>query len=195
MERRCLAVIACLLAIGPIGCGGNGGGSTPASRAGDSDLPKGSIGMAAPIDGYVVARRVGPVRIQAGPHILAARPCVEGGREGLSVINLLPETAAPDCLRVGRDQRILVVNRTGAFGPSGRSVVTFRLADYEARIAPQEAALFPAPVGRYLALGLHAPKVTGAPGADVLVVRTRCIFHGPEPRAARLHRRPISWCF
>jgi hypothetical protein len=134
--------------------------------------------MTAPIKAYVVARRRGPTHVQRAPRAIAASPCYGGGNGGLAVIGLFSDTPEPKCLLASPGERILVVNRSGAFFKRDRAMSFLRLGDYVAHIGPQEAALFPAQVGTYLGYGLHEfGGRSGVATPGVLVVRPKCNMH------------------
>jgi hypothetical protein len=189
MGRKWIVAMACLIALDVAGCGGSAS-STHRKVAPAPEVVEDGVGMSAPIRGYVVARRHGPAHIQPGPHILDALPCFGGGSDGVAMVGLFSDTPEPKCLRVSPGQRILVVNRSGAFFRHEEGPAFLRLGDYTARIGPQQAALFPAPVGTYLGLGLHefgGHSVVATPG--VLVVRPKCNRHPGGIRG------PLSPCF
>jgi hypothetical protein len=178
-----------LLIAGALICGGCGSGSDSTSSVA-SHRSRG-VGMSAPIERFKVARRDGGgPAIEPGRHMLAAAPCLSTGGDGIAPVELFPEVSSPRCLLVAPGERILVANRTGAFQRRSAVSVTVRLGDYVARLAPQQAAFFPSPVGTFLAAGLHGLRVHGAPGPSVLVVKRRCAPGGKEP--PRL--QPIKRC-
>jgi hypothetical protein len=148
--------------------------------------------MGAPISVFKVAARHGIARaIEPGRHTLAAAPCSGAGGHGIAIVQLLSEVPDPRCLAVTPEERILVVNRTGAFHRRSAVSVTVRLGAYSARLAPQQAAIFAAPVGAYLATGLHGLRAKRVPGPAVLVVKRRC---APPGRPLRM-LKPIGRCF
>jgi hypothetical protein len=188
MGCRTLAALGCLAAVLIAGCGGSGGASER-TKAPEPEIVEDGIGMTAPIKGRVVARRQGAPHVQRGPHGLAANPCFGVGDKGVAVIGLFSDTPEPKCLRVAPGQRILVVNRSEAFFRHDRTVEHLKLGNYTATIGPQQAALFPAKVGSYLAPGLHEFGGSGrlaTPG--VMVVRPRCNRHPGSPPPQQFKR-------
>ena len=109
----------------------------------------------------------------------------------MAVVQLLSDVPSPRCLVVTPGERILVVNRSAAFRRRAAVAVTVRLGAYSVRLAPQQAAVFPAPVGTYLSNGLHGLRASPLPGPSVMVVRRRC---APRNRPLRL-LKPIERCF
>lgn len=179
-----------ILAIVALVCGGCGSGSDSTAPTSSTRSP--GVGMGAAIERFKVARRdSGAPAIEPGRHVLGAAPCLGAGSDGVASVELFPELPSPRCLLVGPGERILVVNRTGAFHRRSAVPVTVRLGSYSARLNPQQAAFFPLPVRAFLATGLHGLRVEGgAPGPGVLVVKRRC---APGVRDA-LKLKPLKRC-
>lgn len=182
MGRKSLPASLTLLAIVALcGCG-SGSGSTgqkaPSSARKTKSARASSQGwIKGPINGTTAARRLpsSPGR-EPGIPSLPAAPCSPTA-PGLATVYLLPDVPAPRCLRVTPSQRIRFVNRSGAFRQKP-TAVAIRVGGYTARIAPNHAALFTAPVGAYLALGSHKVDVRGAPAPGLVVVAERCAGRG-----------------
>jgi hypothetical protein len=148
--------------------------------------------MSAPIEEFKVARRHGAGRAgEPGRHVLAAAPCTRTGQHGIALVHLFPEISAPRCLMVTPDERILVINRTGAFERRSAVPTAVHLGAYSAKLAPQQAAFFTAPVRIYLGTGLHSLRSSRSPGLSVLVVRGRCDPPGEAPPDLRPLKRCI----
>jgi hypothetical protein len=183
MPKRCWTALLLILTIG--GCGSE---SSPLK----APEPSPGVGMAAAINAFKVAGRHHTARaVEPGRQTLAAAPCSGTGRHGVALVQLLAGVPDPRCLVVAPRERILVVNRTGAFHRGAAVTVTVRLGAYSARLAPQQAAIFAAPVDAYLATGLHGLRTKRVPGPAILVVKRRC---APRGRPLRL-LKPIARCF
>src|SRR4051812_18130394 len=134
MPKRCWPLLLLALALG--GCGS---ASSSADEPGGG--PPRGIGMSAPIDEFKVARRQGAGRVvEPGRHSMAAAPCTGTGQHGIALVDLFPEISTPRCLMVTPDERILVINRTGAFERQSAVPITVHLGAYSAKLAPQQAA-------------------------------------------------------
>lgn len=133
----------------------------------------------APVQSIVLAHRSpeGP-RIEPGEHIQSGCSRERGGR--VKAIHIY--SGAGHCIRVEPRDRLLFVNSTdiGQDPREGNEVVV-TLGGYEARIGPGQSALFPAPAGPYLALGLHRTNThADAPAPLVMVLPEGCAIpnHG-----------------
>jgi hypothetical protein len=169
-----------------VGCGqGSGSNSTSSStpRLGAPPEParKSSpgVGMSAPVSKVIVARRTG------GRHSLVSGLQTNGASgcpdlEGRPEIGLYTDVPAPDCVRATPTQRLLVVNRSGAYRRSEGHPEVVRLGPFSARLLPQEAVLFK-PLGSFLGRGLHQVTVDGGNRGAVLVEPTNCAILRPEP--------------
>jgi hypothetical protein len=167
-----IALGAAALALGS--CGGDAGGTT--DQAGTTERP-----ISRPPPPTVVARRLGPTRVEPGRQSLPARPCSTIGRDGTTTIPIFSESGP--CARVSPGERLAFVNETG-IGPRHAGAVTIRVSigNYELRIAPQGKGLVRPPVETYLGRGSHRVRTAGAPGATVLLLPPDCAIRPPaEP--------------
>jgi Protein of unknown function (DUF4232) len=108
-----------------------------------------------PEQNLVLARRTGDgPRVTPGPHISSASPCTREVGGLVKKLYIVPDSGG--CVRVTPRDRLLIVNSTGTGAyQRGAVEVEVTLGDYEARLAPFQSALFAAPAGSYLGLGLH----------------------------------------
>jgi hypothetical protein len=75
-------------------------------------------------------------------------------------ININADVPYPRCMKVLSNQRLQVVNATN--GP-----VQVQLAQFDVQLQPDQAQLFDATVGSYLAPGVHWLRVTGGNGPEI----------------------------
>ncbi|HEY4779806.1 MAG TPA: hypothetical protein VIH47_09465, partial [Solirubrobacterales bacterium] len=195
-----LVILAAALLLSGCGAGSNStNGSTEdkeRSRADSSapEFPHG-VGQGAPISKVIVARRTGRRRgLVPGLQSNGASGCPD--LEGRPEIGLYTDVPAPDCVRATGTQRLVVVNRSGAYQRSEGHPEVVRLGPFSARLLPQQAVLF-APLGSFLGPGLHQVTVDGGNRGAVLVEPEDCAILRPEPgeplcfpegRAARRRR-------
>lgn len=88
------------------------------------------------------------------------------GEGEIASITINMDTPVPRCIRVTATQRLQVINRTS-------TQVALKLAHFDVRIVADASHLFDAPVGTYLAPGVHRLTVSGYPGsggAEIWVV-------------------------
>lgn len=170
--------ISALLALAALGCGG---GATTVQKTVTASAQS-------PVQGLVLAHRTPEApRLEPGEHLQSASGCSRerGGR--VKTIHVYPDVG--HCIRVEPRDRLLFVNSTG-IGPERREAneVVITLGSYEARIGPDQSALFPAPAGSYLARGLHRTNThADAPAPSVMVLPEGCaIPNRGLPRGAPL---------
>jgi hypothetical protein len=177
-----------LLGVLPLtaGCGlGSGSnstsGSTPRRQSAPPELARKrspGVGMSAPVSKVIVARRTGRRRSPVGLQTNGASGCPD--LEGRPEIGLYTDVPVPDCVRATRTQRLMVVNRSGAYRRSEGHPEVVRLGPFSARLLPQEAVLFK-PLGSFLGRGLHQVMVDGGNRGAVLVEPANCAILRPEP--------------
>jgi hypothetical protein len=164
--------VATLLASLAAGCGG---GTTTVERTVTTP-------SRASVQSLVIARLSSKRREpEAGEHTLGATKCAEEPGAGVQTIHVYSDLST--CVRVSPQARLLFVNSTGR-GPKHREPepVEITVGAYEASIDIGQSALFPAPVGSYLRLGLHeAGTSTTAQQPSVLVLPEGCAIKNPEP--------------
>jgi hypothetical protein len=151
--------------------------------------------MSAPVSKVIVARRTGRRRsLDPGLQVNGASGCPD--LEGRPEIGLYTDVPVPDCVRATGTQRLLVVNRSGAYRHSEGRPEVVSLGLFSARLLPQEAVLFK-PLGSFLGRGFHQVTVDGGNRGAVLVEPANCAILRPEPgeplcfpddRAGRLRR-------
>lgn len=97
-----------------------------------------------------------PILFPADSDTPAAGICATFESEVVS-LEIVLDVPAPRCAIVTADQRLEVVNRTGA-------AIGVRFAGYEFQLQDGEAHLIDAPMGAYLAPGVHNIRVTDNAG-------------------------------
>jgi hypothetical protein len=165
------------------GCGSGSGSTTAPRRKGGAEKPapgrSPGVGMSAPISKVVIAHR--SRRWSGHPPGLettGASGCQP--EEGRGVIDIYTDEPAPACVRITRRQRVLIVNRTGAFHRREGTPLLVGFGPYSARIEPQQAALF-GPVGRFFGRGLQTVTLDHRSGVGVLVLPRDCGLFRAEP--------------
>jgi hypothetical protein len=128
--------------------------------------------------------------VEQGPHVVPSTSCYGSGGDSVGRVEIRIDAPSPSCLLITPGQRVVFVNLTGADVAAEAKPVRIRLGDYAARLSPRQAAFFAAPIKNYLSLGQHEARVSGAPGAVILVVRDKCM---PHDRPGL--RQPFSRCF
>lgn len=86
-----------------------------------------------------------PVSGACSPHASQSR---------LATARIEPDVPMPRCLTTAAGQGLRIVNRTSDFGMRGRTI-TVRFVGFKKRIRPGQAAVFPHPLGSYIAPGDH----------------------------------------
>lgn len=169
------------------GCGsGSGSNSTTGASTRHRSAPQKparkpspGVGMSAAISKVVLARRTGRWRrLVPGLQTNGASGCPD--LEGRPEIGLYTDVPVPDCVRATGTQRLLVVNRSGAYRRSEGHPEVVRLGPFSARLLPQQAVLF-RPLGSFLGRGLHQVTVDGGNRGAVLVEPEDCAILRPEP--------------
>jgi hypothetical protein len=192
---RGVAVVVLAVALLLPGCG-SGSNSTNGSTERKEASPSGTsapefphgVGPGAPISKIIVARRTGPWHGRPlGLESNGSKGCAEqeGRRAEIGLYTDVPE---PTCVRVTERQRVLIVNRTGAYRRSEGHVTVVGLGPYSARLLPQQAVLF-GPVGRFLGRGLHQATIDGSGRVGVLVLPKDCAIARFEPGEALCFRK------
>jgi hypothetical protein len=179
MGRRAVATISILafFALAAAGCGGGGTSTVTVVHRHTVFIPRHK-----PVRKAVLAHRAyeGP-KFEPGKRQPTALPCPErvGGR--VKTIEIYSDVET--CTRVAPRDRLLFVNHTGS-GPEHvePTPVALTVGGYEAFIGDGESAIFPAPVGSYLGIGLHETEShADAPAPRILVLPEGCAIRDPEP--------------
>jgi len=118
---------------------------------------------------------------ERGSEAMPATPCSQV-RGRVAKLGLMTDVPIPRCARVTPGQRIMIVNRTGAYHRSEARPVTARLGGYSARLKPQEAVLFPRPAGAFLGRGSFRARTTYVGAPAVLVLPEDCEIASPIPK-------------
>ena len=96
----------------------------------------------------------------------AAGICLEPPTGDVVTITIYPDIPSPRCAQVRGDQRLSFVNET-------TESIQVTLADYDLTLAPGETQAIEAPVGAYLAPGVHTAHTStygGESGPEVWVL-------------------------
>jgi Protein of unknown function (DUF4232) len=138
-----IAAVAALLVVGAAGCGG----TTTVTRTVTTPAPS-------PVETLVLARHDPEApQHESGSHEEGTNCRTLGGGR-VKTIPLRSTTAG--CYRIVPRDRLLFVNETGIGPDHGEpNPVEVQVGDYRASIGVGKSALFQAPVGDYLRLGLH----------------------------------------
>ena len=75
-------------------------------------------------------------------------------------VNISADVPSPRCVKVTGDQRLQVFNSTDA-------PVQVQLAQFDVQFQPEQAELFDAALGSYLAPGVHWLQVTGGNAPEI----------------------------
>lgn len=129
----------------------------------------------------VLGHQLGSARVEPGEQLLPASPCgTPAGNGTMTAVHIFSD--AGHCVRVRPSERLLFVNDTG-IGPQheGATAIRVLIGSYELWIGPRESGLIPAPVENYLGRGSHRVRVSGAPGATILVLPPACAIRAPVP--------------
>jgi hypothetical protein len=84
-------------------------------------------------------------------------------------VDINPDTPAPRCVQVRGSQRLRIANRTNDFNASG-TTISVLFARFAARsIPPGQSTTYDAPLGDFLAVGVHDVHVDffGGSGPEI----------------------------
>jgi hypothetical protein len=171
--RTLAAAVATLLALLATGCGA---GTTTVQRT----VTVTTQAPRAPQSLIYARRTLEGARRELGERV-SPRGCAQAPGGRVKTVHVY--SVISTCVRVSPRDRLLFINSTG-IGRDHRepNPVEISLGAYSAFIGIGQSALFPAPAGSYLRLGLHeADTSASAQQPSVLVLPEGCAIEDPKP--------------
>jgi hypothetical protein len=172
VSRRSSFALALVAVVLLVGCGGGGGGegssAGPAASGGAKPNPEAEPragASTAPVRTEKLERTGAGGKEPGAEGPPAASVCPRSHAKVVS-FQLLSDVPGPRCQVIGSGQRLRLINLTGE--PGVKPVpVELDWAGFHEKIEPHEAVVLNAPVGTYLAPGVHDIETKGAPGPTV----------------------------
>lgn len=154
--NRVLIAIATLFAVFIMSCGDDSETVLPNASPARA-TPPAATATPAPEETAIESRQATPGLKPSEGDTPAAGICLGPTSEAVVTIEFLDGIPDPRCSFLTPDQRIRFVNRL-------QDPVTLTIGRYSGTVAPNSSLLFDAPVGSYLAVGVHTVDAS-VPGA------------------------------